>query len=276
VALLVEAVLFFAAGSEGFRSFAGAMSPRRLAMLLSSTTAATWLLAGNGQILQGIVAVGTGLLLAYWYVLLPRTAVSDMALLALYGAVALGKLSAWCYEPFWLRAPNFLIGELAWLRTMLIVVLVFRRPDGMGFGFLPSKREWIVGVKWFALFAPCLILFTRTKPLPDDIGKLALAVAGTFLGHYVFVALREEFLFRGLLLPRLQGWLGARLGLMVTCLVFGLVHLPMGQFPNWTFVAAATLAGWFYAKAYMEGQGIRAAMVTHALTNVIVRVFVAT
>ena len=39
--------------------------------------------------------------------------------------------------------------------------------------------------------------------------------------------------------------------------------------------AAATIAGWFYAKAYLEGKGIRAAMVTHALTNVVARVFLA-
>ena len=46
---------------------------------------------------------------------------------------------------------------------------------------------------------------------------------------------------------------------------FGFCHLWFRGFPNWRFAIVAAVAGWFYGKAYERGQGIRAAMVTHAL-----------
>ena len=54
--------------------------------------------------------------------------------------------------------------------------------------------------------------------------------------------------------------------------IFGLVHLPFRGFPNWTFASLAALAGLFYGRAYIEGRGVRAAMVTHALVNTVWRV----
>ena len=50
-------------------------------------------------------------------------------------------------------------------------------------------------------------------------------------------------------------------------LAFGLVHLPFRSFPNWRFALVATVAGFFYGRAYSLSGGIRAAMVTHALVN---------
>jgi membrane protease YdiL (CAAX protease family) len=118
--------------------------------------------------------------------------------------------------------------------------------------------------------------FAKLRALPSDPGKLALTVAATFLGHYLFVALREEFLFRGLILPKLQRELGGPVGLIVSALLFGAVHLPFGQFPNWRFALVAAVAGWFYGKAYNESGSIQASMLTHTLTNVMARVFLST
>lgn len=272
VALLIEAAIFFAAGSIDVRERLAAHPPTQLAASLTALTALTWLVAGTGELWHGAVATMIAAVIAFWYIAAPKSNGSDVVLLAIYGAVALGKLSSLCYPAAWPKAPNGIIGEVAWLRTLLLTVLIFRAPANINFGFFPSKREWLIGAKWFLCFLP-LAVFLPLRTLNPDPAKIALAVVGTFLGHYVFVALREEFLFRGMLLPRLQKWLGATAGLAATCVVFGLTHLPMSQFPNWKFVAVATIAGWFYAKAYMEGQGIRAAMVTHALTNVVARVF---
>ena len=274
VALLIEAAIFFAAGSAAVRERLSKRPPAKLAAALTALTALTWLIAGTGEPWHGAVAVLIAAILAYWYIVAPKRNTSDVLLLAIYGAIALGKVSSLCYPAAWPKAPNGIIGEVAWLRTLLLTALIARAPANMNFGFIPSKREWLIGVKWFLCFMP-LAFFLPLRTLNPDPWKVALAVFGTFVGHFVFVALREEFLFRGMLLPRLQEWLGATAGLAVSCIVFGLVHLPFGQFPNWPFVAVATIAGWFYAKAYMEGQGIRAAMVTHALTNVVARVFLA-
>lgn len=272
VALLIEAALFFAAGSIAARERLAAIPPVKFATGLTALTAVTWLIAGTGEPWHGAVATIIAAAIAFWYIAAPKNNATDIALLGIYGAIALGKLSSLCYPAAWPKAPNGIIGEVAWLRTLLLTVLIFRAPVNVNFGFFPSKREWLIGVKWFLCFVP-LAVFLPLRTLNPDPTKIALAVVGTFLGHFVFVALREEFLFRGMLLPRLQETFGATAGLAATCVVFGLVHLPMGEFPNWKFVAVATVAGWFYAKAYLEGQGIRAAMVTHALTNVVARVF---
>jgi membrane protease YdiL (CAAX protease family) len=58
--------------------------------------------------------------------------------------------------------------------------------------------------------------------------------------------------------------------------VFGAVHLPFGHFPNWRFALVAAIAGYFYAKSYQATGSVRSAMITHALTNVVARVFLST
>lgn len=275
LALLIEAALFFSAGSVAARERLATIPPVKLAAGLTILTTLTWLISGTGQPWHGAAATLAAAVLAFWYIALPKNNTTDVLLLAIYGAIALGKLSSLCYPAAWPKAPNGIIGEVAWLRTLLLTVLIFRAPANINFGFFPSKREWLIGAKWFLGFLPLAYFVAPLKPINPDPAKVALAVVGTFVGHFVFVALREEFLFRGMLLPRLQGWLGANGGLAATCVVFGLTHLPMGKFPNWNFVMLATIAGWFYAEAYLEGKGIRAAMVTHALTNVVARVFLA-
>ena len=53
---------------------------------------------------------------------------------------------------------------------------------------------------------------------------------------------------------------------MITSAVFGLVHLGFGgQFPNWRWVAVATVLGWCCGHARNQAGGIRAGVVTHAL-----------
>jgi membrane protease YdiL (CAAX protease family) len=55
-------------------------------------------------------------------------------------------------------------------------------------------------------------------------------------------------------------------GLGVTAVLFGAVHIWYREFPNWKLAVLAVLAGVFYGLAFRQGKGIRASMVTHALT----------
>lgn len=270
-AFLIEAALFLSTSSPKARARLGVLPPASLAAALTGITAITWLLAGGGELWQLAATTAAAAVFAFWYIRFPE---SDVPILILYGALALTKASSALYPIPWPRAPVPFIGELAWLRTLLVAALLFRRPVLTNYGFLPSKTEWLQGLKWFALFIPVALAvgipigFGKLRTLPDDSSKLALAVIGTFLGHFIFVALREEVLFRAMILPKA--------GIYVTTLLFGAVHLPFGQFPNWRFALLATIAGWFYAKSYQATGSIRSAMVTHALTNVVARVFLTT
>lgn len=275
-AFLIEAGLFLATGSSAVRSRLATLPPARLAAVLTLVTPITWLFAGGGEWWQLAATTAATGAFAFWYLRFPDT---DAPVLILYGALALSKASALLYFLPWPKAPMPFIGELAWLRTLLFAVLLFRRPVLSPYGFFPTKEEWLQGVKWFLFLIPSALAvglpigFIKTKNLPADPAKLALAVLGTFLGHYIFVALREEVLFRGMLLPRLRKALGTTPGMVTTALIFGSVHLPFGQFPNWRFAVMGTIAGWFYAKSYEATGSIRSAMITHALTNVMWRVF---
>lgn len=278
-AFLIESGLFLAAGSTAFVQLLRQQPPARVAAALTLLTPLTWLLAGGGAWWQMAGATAITAALAYWYLRFPET---DTPVLILYGALALGKASALLYFAPWPKAPTPIIGEFAWLRTLLFAILLFRRPTLEKFGFIPTREEWVQGVKWFALFIPVALAvgipigFAKLRTLPSDPAKLALAVVGTFLGHYIFVALREEILFRGMMLGRLKAALGGWQGMLTGALLFGAVHLPFGSFPNWRFALVAAIAGWFYSKSYEATGSVRSAMLTHALTNVVARVFLST
>ena len=67
--------------------------------------------------------------------------------------------------------------------------------------------------------------------------------------------------------------LGMIAGLAVTSVLFGLAHLPFGQFPNWKMALMAAIAGLFYGWAYQRAGSVRAAAVTHALVVASWKVF---
>ena len=81
-----------------------------------------------------------------------------------------------------------------------------------------------------------LLDFARFDP------RNAWQVPAIFFAFLWVVALSEEFFFRGLV----QRWLTEAVGpwpaLIATALVFGAVHLPFRDFPNWKFAALAVVA----------------------------------
>jgi hypothetical protein len=153
-------------------------------------------------------------------------------------------------------------------------MLWFRRVQGIGLGFLPSRAEWGIGIRNYLYFLPAglplalWIGLVRFRPVPVEWWKALPLALGTFLGMLWVVALPEEFFFRGLLQQWLCRWLGNRtLGLVMASVAFGLIHLPFRSFPNWRFALVAAIAGFFYGRAYSQSGSIRAAMVAHALMN---------
>lgn len=204
---------------------------------------------------------------ALWFAVLPRRPVVDAGFLLLMSAVYLTKVFRDIYAD---PAPELRVdslGQLMWIRLGIIAVLSFRPMDGIGFGFLPSRPDWRIGLRYFWLFLPAGLLlgwalgFARWAPSAGWWWK----APATFIGILWVVALAEEFFFRGLLQQWLDRWLGPRMGLILTSALFGAVHLGFRQFPNWKMAAMAAVAGGFYGLAFRAGGGIRAPMVTHAL-----------
>lgn len=209
---------------------------------------------------------------ALWFRILPRGYAADFGFVALAAAPVLFKLFPRLYPEPMDRMDMAIAGQLLWIRVTACAVLNDRRPAGVNFGFLPTLREWGTGAGVFLLsLGPVLAAnhalgFARLGLSDAPAWRIALGAVGTFWGILWVVALSEELFFRGLLQPWLSDLLKSKwAGLGVTALLFGAAHLGFRGFPNFRFSALAAVAGVAYGLAYERGQGVRAAMVAHAL-----------
>jgi len=218
---------------------------------------------------------------ASWFIAQPRRApLFDILFLAFMAGVFLTKILGRIYIDLSPRLPADILGQLMWIRVGVVSVLSFRKLGGIGFGFIPSARDWKVGVQNFLAFLPVGIAlgiwlrFAQPRPLAGPWWKVVVIALGTFCAFLWVVALSEEFFFRGVLQQAFAKLTRNRWsGLLLASVAFGLVHLPFRHFPNWQFAILAFAAGLFYGIAYMRARSIRAAMVTHALVVTTWRVF---
>jgi membrane protease YdiL (CAAX protease family) len=217
---------------------------------------------------------GLAFTISLWYVVFPGCAWADVLFLTLLAGVVLRKFFDPIFTP---PVPGLrieILGQLMLIHLGAMAVLVHRRVITTGFGFLPSRRDWAIGLRYLLLFLPVgfpLALWMHLiRPNPGEI--IWWKIIGTFFGILWVVALAEEFFFRGLL----QSWAGdwtrnSTAALVLTAVAFGLCHLWFRTFPNWRMALVAAIAGCFYGRAFQRAGSIRAGMVTHAFVVTIWR-----
>jgi membrane protease YdiL (CAAX protease family) len=260
--------------------------PPVVALCLSASALAPYcvytLPTGRFQWPSLVLLAALAAVVSFWHLCLPKNSFSDVAFLAFMAIVVLAGVFSAVYPAVAPKAPLDILGRVMWTRLGVTVMLSFRRVEGTGFGFIPTRVEWGIGIRQYFYFLPIglplalAIGFKRFQPKQMEWWELAAVATGTFLGILWVGALPEEFLFRGLLQQWLCRWVGSRTaGLIIASVVFGLVHLSFRPFPNWRFALVATLAGFFYGRAYSQSGGIRAAMVAHALVNTTTKMFFA-
>jgi membrane protease YdiL (CAAX protease family) len=212
---------------------------------------------------------------SFWYMALRPSPVTDVLFLVFLAAIVFSRVFNYIYaSPIGVRVD--ILGKLMLIRTGALAALELRRVEGIGFGFIPSQKEWITGVRYFFYFLPVGF------PLALALGLVRLNFTGflfwqtlaIFCGALWVLALSEEFFFRGLLQQWMTAWTARpNLALIATSLLFGAAHLPFRAFPNWSMAAVAAVAGCFYGIAYRKTGSIRASMVTHALVVTAWRTF---
>jgi membrane protease YdiL (CAAX protease family) len=214
----------------------------------------------------------------FWYVVLPHIAALDVLFVALMALVYLLKFFKLAYPSPVPHLHLEILGHLMWIRVGAFALLSIRRVKGVGFGFIPNRNDWYIGVLYYLLFLPVgaalafAIHYAEYRPPPIAWWKILLIAVGTFLGILWVVALSEEFVFRGLLQQWSSSWFHSDLaGLLFASALFGFVHL-FHRFPNWRYALMTALLGVFCGAAFRHGKGIRAAMVTHALAATTARV----
>lgn len=283
-AFLLEASFYYALGQESWRARLERLSPGMVALLLTAAGVAPY--CASAPLFgffhwHGLAwLAGAAALASFWYVLLPHKPGSDLLFLLLMTAVFVANIpSAQFHNP----APKLrldILGRVMWIRTGAFAMLSVRRVKGVGFGFWPSGREWLIGLVWFVGFVPAAALvghaigFTPFHLPPPGWDRVTVLVLGTFFGTLWVLAVSEEFFFRGLLQQWMIQWLHSEwLGIAVAALIFGSAHLWLHAFPNWRVAILAALLGVFCGLAFRQAKSIRAPMVTHALTVTVVRLF---
>ena len=220
---------------------------------------------------------GMALCLGLWY--LPRRMRSPLADLAFLALIPVMLLSSYLGHIYIAAAPALKkdlieLGHVA-LIEIAVTVLIVGRGVETGFGFLPTRAEWSIGVRHYLYFAAVgLPLALAVKAVHFAAPAPIWKIAATFLGFLWVNALLEEFLVRGVL----QGWMEewtrrASAALIVTSLLFGAAHLFFLSFPNWRWALITTILGACCGHARNQAGGIRAGVVTHALAVTTWRAF---
>jgi uncharacterized protein len=271
-AFLFEYSFYLVPGFEALRRRLSAWLPAwRLALAITLSALLPYLaysiLTGQFGWAACAALVAMMAVVSFWFVVLPRSPISDILFLALLAAIVLSRSFRQIYtSPVQIRID--ILGHLALIHAGAMASLELRRVENVRFGFVPSQKEFVAGVRYFFYFLPIgfpLSLWlgvSRLNFTPFFFGK----TLATFFGLFWVTALSEEFFFRGLLQQWLAHWTGKpRLALAAASLLYGAAHLPVRGFPNWRLAAVTAVLGWFCGLAYQKTGSIRASMVTHAL-----------
>jgi membrane protease YdiL (CAAX protease family) len=160
--------------------------------------------------------------------------------------------------------------KLALIVLLLYVVTLSNRLPDVGFTFSLNRRDWREAIVNFFLFAiiavPIGLLTGFIKPsatLPS-----VLDIAGRGLVIFLFIALPEEILFRGVIHRYLEGVLrwSQLATLILSSVIFGAAHLNNPPNVGYYFILA-TVAGIFYGRTFLRTGKVVPAAIVHLLVD---------
>jgi membrane protease YdiL (CAAX protease family) len=281
LAFLFEYVFYLLPGFAAVRDQFVATGRVRAAGIFAASAVAPWMIyavsLGHFKMPALVLLCCIALAMNFWYVVFPAHPVTDLIYLGLFAVIILFKVFARVYPIPLPKLDVSILGHVMLIRVAAFSILGLRGCPDVGYRFIPTGREALAGLRWFAMLIPVVgaaywslgLLRMREHPL-----GVPLAI-GTFFGILWVVALSEEFLFRGLLQPWLEEWTSSpALAVILQAVLFGSVHLGFhGAFPNWRFSIAAAILGLFCGLARRQTGSIQAGMVAHALTVAVWKTF---
>jgi membrane protease YdiL (CAAX protease family) len=166
---------------------------------------------------------------------------------------------------------HYVFAQVLAIDAGIIAFAVWNRTPSIGYRFEADRRILSNGLIHFVLFAAIAIPLGLTIGFirySFTISKLYIAPF-LLIGIFLFVALPEEFLFRGLI----QNWIERKtqrraFSLVAASVIFGASHLNNGPpIPNYKYFLMATIAGLFYGRAWRNTGSLMASSMTHALVD---------
>ena len=160
--------------------------------------------------------------------------------------------------------------------VLALVCFLVLRPLPMGYTFRLTGSDFgwagraLVAYMIIAIPLGLITRFLVVEVAPFNLFQWILAWP---LG-YLFTALPEEILFRGIIQQMIQDRVkDERVALGVASVIFGLAHLNNGTagfpVPNWMYVMMATLAGVAYGWTWQRTGKVTGSAVVHATVNYI-------
>lgn len=168
---------------------------------------------------------------------------------------------------------HYAFAQLLAIAAGIVAFIVWNRTPNVGYRFEWDRVFVRIGLENFLLFAVIAIPFgfaIHFIHYSFTLRKLYAAVP-VFAGIFLFTALPEEFLFRGLI----QNWIERMsrkpiASLIAASIVFGASHLNNGPpIPNYRYFFMATIAGVFYGRAWKTSGSLMASALTHALVDTV-------
>lgn len=237
--------------------------PYLIAALATDTLAARWLLI---YLLAPVAVAGLLWVAAQWDPEQRGHWLDFVVLLPLGLAVDLRWLErAW---PHGLAV----VGKLVLLDAGIYGFLAVRQLTGVGFDLRLRWRDWKIGLREFALYAPIAVALGLALGFLHLHRHVAhpLWVIAAWIYTFVGVALPEELFFRGWMQNLLERRMGRVASLLVTACLFGLAHFnKRTPFFNWRYVVLAAIAGIFYGRAWRADRRVAASTITHATVDTV-------
>jgi len=172
---------------------------------------------------------------------------------------------------------HYAFAQLLAIDTGIMAFAVWNRTPNIGYRFEWDRGIFVNGIANFVVFAAIAIplgLAIHFLQYSFNLSKL-YPVPLTFTGIFLFTALPEEFLFRGLI----QNWIqrvtaNRSVSLIAGAVIFGASHLNNGPpIPNYRYFLMASIAGVFYGRAWRNTGSLMSSSLTHALVDTFWSVF---
>jgi membrane protease YdiL (CAAX protease family) len=129
--------------------------------------------------------------------------------------------------------------------------------------FHPQKQDWrYLWILPVGLCALVLLVLLLGHPMDPTLPKYAAAF---LFVHLLEVCFAEELFFRGALQRELMLYLAPIPAIVITAVLFGLVHVYRG----WEFVALGTLAGLLHGVLYWRTGVLSLSVLSHFAVNIL-------
>jgi membrane protease YdiL (CAAX protease family) len=161
--------------------------------------------------------------------------------------------------------------------SLALYLFLVRHPLGrMGLSFRFTRSDLTTSLQGLLAYGvigvPVGLLIGFLQFNPSFPGLMDFIDA--ILAGYIFVALIEEVLFRGVIQNLLEKRLENKtIALVIASVIFGFAHLNNAThgfpIPNWAYALMATLAGLAYGWVWQRTRKVTVSAITHMLVNLV-------